>query len=327
MDLYLDAEWFIGGDVFLLGWSRDSKSFGQLYDASLTEENLQSLLKETDGKIYFYGPDIGILEKHFNIDIRSNYHCVNLYKVFKDHLPGLKNYKLATLEKLYGLTRNRNEYKTNIFSIFKDWRRPQVKSLVLQYNMEDVVNLYKLKQMIFVQKDISEDYLLQCRLAGAMEIVQDYVYLLPCDVYRGGSFGKYAKDSDPGHPNITAQMVIGAKFFDDKVSRYRMAVLMHDVVKQMKFDIITSVNGRDSKFNLAEYLARSIALRTGMPYKEIFSDRNKSCSAAVFNRTVLIIDDVIYKGTTMKTAIESCSKQRPMKIYFLAFGKSQRFAY
>jgi hypothetical protein len=327
VDLYLDAEWFIGGDVFLLGWARNSKEAGQLYDHTLTEDKLQDLLHNTTGRIYFYGPDIGILEKHFNIDIRNNYHCVNLYKVFKDALPGLKNYKLATLEKLYGLTRNRNEYKANIFSIFQDWRRPHVKSLVLQYNREDVVNLYKLKEMIFVQKDIADDYLLQCRLAGTLEIIQNHVYLLPCDIYRGGSFGKYTGDADPGYPNITAQMVVGAKFFDDKVSRYRMSVLMYDVVKNMRFDLVTSVNGRDSKFDLAAYLAKNIAMRLKVPYEDLFSNHNNTCSPVVKNKTVLIIDDVIYKGRTMRTAIESCSIKGPQKIYFLAFGKSQRFAF
>ena len=279
MDLYLDAEWFIGGDVFLVGYCRDAKTFGNFYDASLTAENFQRILKGTTGKIYFYGPDIGILEKYFDIDIRSNYHCVNLYKVFRDQLPGLKNYKLASIEKL------------------------------------------------FIQKEIDEDYLLQCRLAGAMEIIKDYVFLLPCDIYRGGSFGKFAKDADPGQPNITAQMVVGAKFFDDKVSQYRMAVLMYDVVKDMHFDIITSVNGRDSKFDLAAFLARSIAIRKKREYSQVFSDGNTICSGFVRDKSVLIVDDVIYKGTTMKKAIASCSKQKPSKIYFLAFGKSQRFAY
>lgn len=326
-DLYLDAEWFIGGDVFLIGWARDPKTFGQLYDDSLTAENFLKILRATTGKIYIYGPDIGILEKHFDIDIRSNYHCVNLLKVFKDKLPGIKNYKLATIEKLYNLRRNRNEYKANIFAIFQDWRRPQVKSLVLQYNRDDVINLVKLKHIIFVQHDVEDEYLLQVRLAGAMEVIKDHVYLLPCDLYRGASFGKYEKGESGNDPNITAQMVVGAKFFGDKVSQYRMTVLMHDVVKQMKFDFITSVNGRDSKFDLAGALAMGIAKRMHVPYKALFSEHNKQCDASVKYRSVLIIDDVIYKGTTMRTAIDSCMKQRPAKIYFLAFGKSQRYAY
>lgn len=58
MDLYLDGEWFIGGKIFLLGWSRNTKLFGQMYDDTLTEERFQELLDDTDGIIYFYGPNL-----------------------------------------------------------------------------------------------------------------------------------------------------------------------------------------------------------------------------------------------------------------------------
>jgi RNase_H superfamily/Phosphoribosyl transferase domain len=327
MDLYLDAEWFIGGEIFLLGWSRDKKQFGQLYDDTLTAERFQELLDETTGIIYFYGPDIGICEKYFDIDIRSNFHCVNLLKVFKDYLPPQPNYKLASIEKLYGIKRNRNEYKANIFSIFRDWRKPQVKSLVLQYNREDVINMVKLKHIIFIQYEVESDYLNQVRLAGNYELVKNYAYLLPCDVYRGKNFGKYKQDAETDEANITSQLVISAKFYDDKISLYRMIVLMHDVVRQEQFDLITCVNNRDSKFHLAKALANGIALRMRVPFKEAIQQNNTECSAMVKDKRVLIVDDVIYKGRTMNAAVEAVTKQKPSRIYFLAFGKSQRFAY
>jgi hypothetical protein len=327
MDLYLDAEWFIGGDIFLLGWSRNTKVFGQMYEDTLTEERFQDLLDDTDGIIFFYGPDIGIIEKYFDIDIRSNYHCVNLLKVFKDNLPGMENYKLATIEKHYHVKRNRQEYKANIFSIFQDWRKPQVRSLVLQYNREDVINLARLKNIIFAQFDIEDEYLLQVRLAGTTEIKKDYAYLLPCDIYRGKSFGKY-KDGLPGEdPNITAQLVVQAKFYNDKISLYRMVVLMHDVIKSKDYDIITCVNNRDSPFHLARALAIGIALRKKKPFSDILTEHNTKASNKIEGKRVLIIDDVVYKGTTMKSALDACSKQRPALLHFLAFGKSSRFAY
>ncbi len=331
MDLFLDAEWFIGGEIFLIGWSRNTKVFGQLYDDSLTAERFQELLDDTDGIIYFYGPDIGIIEKYFDIDIRSTKHCVNLLKVFKDKLPAMKNYKLATIEKHYHLQRNRNEYKANIFSIFQDWRKPQVRSLVLQYNREDVINLARLKNIIFAQFDIESDYLLQVKLAGVTEIVKDYAYMLPCDVYRGKSFGKFAGDVDPSKPsdngNITAQMVVSAKFYGDKVSLYRMIVLMADVVKDRSYDLVTCVNNRDSPFHLAKALAIGIALRVKVPFQEVISNHNTVASPAVRGKRILIIDDVIYKGTTMAKALEACMKEKPAFMHFLAFGKSLRFAY
>lgn len=327
MDLYLDAEWFIGGEIFLLGWSRNNKQCGQLHDDTLTLDRFQELLDDTTGIIYFYGPDIGVIEKHFDIDIRTTWHCVNLLKVFKDYLPPQPNYKLASIEKLYGIKRNRNEYKANIFSIFKDWRRPQVKSLVLQYNREDVINMAKLKYIIFMQYDVEDDYLTQVRLAGSYEIIKNYAYLLPCDIYRGKNFGRYKNGESGEDPNITAQLVVSAKFYDDKTSLYRMIVLMMDVIKDEQFDLVTCVNNRDSKFHLARALANGISLRRRIPFKEVIQNRNSSCMPDVKDKKILIVDDVIYKGTTMGMAIEACRKQRPSKIYFLAFGKSQRFAY
>ena len=327
MDLFLDAEWFIGGDIFLLGWSRNTKVFGQLYESTLTEERFQELLDDTDGIIYFYGPDIGIIEKYFDIDIRTNYHCVNLLKVFKDNLPGMPNYKLATIEKHYHVKRNRQEYKANIFSIFQDWRKPQVRSLVLQYNKEDVINLARLKNIIFAQFDIEKEYLLQVKLAGTTEIIKDYAYLLPCDIYRGKSFGKY-KEGLPGEdPNITAQLVVSAKFFNNKISLYRMIVLLHDVVKEKTYDIITCVNNRDSPFHLARALAIGIANKKKIIFKEVLSNHNQDAATYIKDKRILIVDDVIYKGTTMKLTLDSCMKQKPALIHFLAFGKSQRFAY
>ncbi|MFZ4056991.1 MAG: ribonuclease H-like domain-containing protein [Ferruginibacter sp.] len=327
MDLYLDAEWFIGGDIFLLGWSRNTKVWGQLYEDTLTEERFQDLLDDTDGKIFFYGPDIGIIEKYFDIDIRSNYHCVNLLKVFKDNLPDMPNYKLATIEKYYHIKRNRQEYKANIFSIFQDWRKPQVRSLVLQYNREDVINLARLKNIIFAQFDIEEEYLLQVKLAGLLQIKKDFAFLLPCDVYRGRSFGKYKGDGSINNPNITAQLVVQAKFYNDKISLYRMIVLMHDVVKDNDYDLITCVNNRDSIFHMARALAKGIASKCNIPFLELIHDHNTKADSIIKGKRILVVDDVIYKGTTMNKAIDACSQQKPALVHFLAFGKSSRFAY
>lgn len=324
-DLYLDAEWFIGGDVFLIGWAFDKNNFGQLYDETLTEEKFQELLNLTTGIIYFYGPDIGIIEKYFDIDIRSNFHCVNLLKVFKDLLPGLKNYKLATIEKIYNIKRNRNEYKANIFRIFDDWRKPQVKSLVLQYNREDVVNLCRLKNIIFWTYDVEDEYLLQVRLAGVTEIFKNYVYLLPADVYRGKSWFGHGNDLETTF--TASQLIIRAKFYNDIASLCQMIGVMCDVVRDMKFDFITPVNSQAGNVHLAKLLASGIGKRLGIPAVELITDGNTSCSHLVKGKNVLIVDDVIYKGATMDKALQAVSKQKPGMIYFLAFGKCDRCAY
>lgn len=106
-----------------------------------------------------------------------------------------------------------------------------------------------------------------------------------------------------------------------------MVILMLDVIKDKQFDLITCVNNRDSVFHLAKALALWIAIRKKTPFKDVLNDHNQKAEKYITGKNILIIDDVIYKGTTMKLAIESCRKQRPSKVHFLAFGKSQRFAY
>jgi hypothetical protein len=146
--IYLDGEWFIGGNIFLIGLCDSSGRTWQLYHGTLTRSKFLSLIRNC-GAIYFYGPDIGVIEKHFKIELRRKYSCYNLLKIFRQVLPPQPSYKLAALEKVHGIVRSRVEYKKNMFDIFSDWRNAHKRKRVLQYNKEDVVNLMKLKRIIF----------------------------------------------------------------------------------------------------------------------------------------------------------------------------------
>lgn len=126
--------------------------------------------------------------------------------------------------------------------------------------------------------------------------------------------------------NITSQIIIQATFYDDKVSLYRMIVLINFVVKNNHYDYVTCVNNRDNPFHVAKALAVSIAMRKRLPFKEIISDQYIKATNIIKGKKVLIIDDVIYKGRTMKAALDACTKQKPLLLHFLAFGKSSKFA-
>lgn len=158
-DLYIDLEWFFNQDIFLVGYAYSISRYGQLYDRTLTHQNVVQMLQPVDGYIYFYGPDIGMLEKATGLDIRNHYRCVNLLKVFRDIMPGMDSYKLASFEELFGIKRSQRQYKSNIFKLSEDWNNPYKKPHVLKYNMEDVVNLVRLKKEIFSLYDINEAYL------------------------------------------------------------------------------------------------------------------------------------------------------------------------
>lgn len=86
VDLYLDAEWYINQRIFLIGYTYDHQTFGQLYGKRLTRKNFKKLLDKVTGTVYCYGPDTGMLEKFFKWKFRHKFRCVNLMKGFKDHI-------------------------------------------------------------------------------------------------------------------------------------------------------------------------------------------------------------------------------------------------
>lgn len=165
MDLYIDNEWYIGGRIFLHSYATNISHCYQLWGSLLTRDNiLKSLQFAKNGMIFIYGPDIGMIEKHFNIDIKQNFTCINLLRIFKYQLPKRSSYKLASLEHDFGIIREVKKYKENIHTIGKDFHNSATRPAVLRYNREDVINLRTLKEKIFKEYPISKKELLSMRL-------------------------------------------------------------------------------------------------------------------------------------------------------------------
>lgn len=163
-NLYLDAEWFPNQQVFLIGYAFDNGRPLQLYGRSLKWNRLQSALNATTGFIFFYGPDIALLENHFNTDIRNNYNCVNLLRVTRTFMPNAKSWKLAHLEKVFGIKREVSKYKKDIRQIYSDWFDARFRKRVLSYNRDDVRNLVLVKQKFFQRYNIPQSFLYESLL-------------------------------------------------------------------------------------------------------------------------------------------------------------------
>lgn len=161
MDLYLDCEWFLNQKVFLIGYAYNLTEHGQLYENTLNYQSVRELFLPIDGFVFFYGPDIAMIEKNFNMDIRNNFNCVNLIRIFKLYNPGMSSYKLASLEHYYGIERTTPEYKANIFKMLKDWYDPKFRKRALLYNQEDVINLIKVKRLFFKDENVRSNNLYQ----------------------------------------------------------------------------------------------------------------------------------------------------------------------
>ena len=158
-NLYIDAEWFPNQEIFLIGYAREDNQVQQMYSRSLHGRAFKKLLNDTTGHIYFYGPDIGLCEKHFEMDIRNRFDCINLLRITRMCMPNAKSWKLEHMEKVFGCSRQVAKYKKSIFQIYDDWKDPKYRERVLLYNQDDVRNLVLVKQRLFKRYDISKEYL------------------------------------------------------------------------------------------------------------------------------------------------------------------------
>lgn len=152
--LFIDAEWFLSQRVYLIGYAYSLQRTHQLYGNLLTNGEWRKVLRDVD-VIWCYGPDIGMLEKFFDMDLRNDYVCFNLLGIIKKLEPNLPNYKLSTLEILTGIHRETMQYKSNIWQLHKDWVNPAKRKLALQYNREDVANMIRVKNFFFARHGIT----------------------------------------------------------------------------------------------------------------------------------------------------------------------------
>lgn len=163
-NLFLDAEWFPDQRIFLIGYAFENTYTGtvetyQLYHRNILRKDLLAIFTRCTGFVFVYGPDIGMLEKRFHFPFRERYRCLNFLKIIRRLEPGLPSYKLAHVEKHFGLERKVNKYKKDIFSIYDDWRNPQLKRHVLTYNNEDVKYLVMLKMLVFAKHEPATGWL------------------------------------------------------------------------------------------------------------------------------------------------------------------------
>lgn len=161
--IFIDGEWFLNQQIYLIGYAYNLQGTYQLYDSSMNRWAFGEILRDVD-VIYCYGPDVGMLEKFFDCDLKTYYWCFNLLTIIKRLEPDLPSYKLADLEKIVGIQREMMEYKSNIWQLHRDWRNPLKKQFALKYNREDVENLIRIKNYFFQKHGITRKDIEQYRL-------------------------------------------------------------------------------------------------------------------------------------------------------------------
>ncbi|MEI6555522.1 MAG: ribonuclease H-like domain-containing protein [Paludibacter sp.] len=161
--IFIDAEWFLSQKIYLIGYAYNLQGTFQLHDKTINEWSFNGILRDVD-VIYCYGPDVGMLEKFFDCDLKTYYWCFNLLTIIKRLEPDLPSYKLADLEKIVGIQRETMEYKSNIWQLHRDWKNPLKKQFALKYNREDVENLIRVKNYFFQKHGITRKDIEKYRL-------------------------------------------------------------------------------------------------------------------------------------------------------------------
>jgi len=128
-----------------------------------------------------------------------------------------------------------------------------------------------------------------------------------------------------GHINSVSHLIYGAKFYNSIKAFDALVRLCIGDIQKTKFDAIIPVNTRDSKYNLPYHLAKEIAEKLDIRFLNALSDKNSTCKPSVKGLKVLVFDDVIYKGTTMKKACASVRSAGAMTIHGFAIARSRSF--
>jgi uncharacterized protein YprB with RNaseH-like and TPR domain len=150
MKAYLDIETDRSGKVCVIGVFLQGHGFIQMYGTDITAENLEEILSQATTLVTFNGDlfDLPVLEKSFNLDLKSRHLSIDLHKVKKKL--GIKG-GLKELEKMYGIPRNTwgiNGYKAILlWEKYQRTGRSEALALLLEYNREDVINLIALEKV------------------------------------------------------------------------------------------------------------------------------------------------------------------------------------
>ncbi len=146
IDLFIDAEWYPSGYVYLLGYAYGISSYSHIGGRRLTYDAVADIIAPVTGAVFFYGPDIKVVFRHSGLNIRNYRPVVNMLTVVRRELSGLPDYRLETVEHYLGLRRTTADVKHHSNLLSTPHRIPHTK--LIRYNREDVLNLIRIKRKL-----------------------------------------------------------------------------------------------------------------------------------------------------------------------------------
>ncbi len=160
--LFLDCEWLLNGSLLFVGCYSINDGWTKFLPAEVSK--LKAYLKKFS-LIVVYGNDAGVIGKNMNIDLKKDFNCLNYIRIV-NKFTRFKKKRIYDLENALKIKRNVKLYKHSIQRLFDDWKRPERRAIIFEYNMEDCKNLYHIFEIIQRQISLSfDDYLSYCMVA------------------------------------------------------------------------------------------------------------------------------------------------------------------
>lgn len=145
-------------------------------------------------------------------------------------------------------------------------------------------------------------------------------HILSSKVYQGQHVkGSQHKFRTPGQ---IALWILAAKHKKDKDAIAELTKIATTKIGKKTFSVIIPVSPNSSKLSIPETIGRALSRAGNGTFSNCLSKDNKKCSMDLKGKNVLIVDDVIDSGATMRKAIKACQEAGAAKITFYAIAKA-----
>ncbi len=144
---------------------------------------------------------------------------------------------------------------------------------------------------------------------------KNYHTIISDHVFRGKTSGK---------SNDIARIIYGAKFFNNETSLKVLIRIAANDIDPRGLDAIVPINTRDSHFNIPFRIAEKAAKKLNLKCIDALYKENTQ-ARGIRGLNVILLDDVIYTGTTMRKAVKACKKAGAKSVRFFAICHSKSF--
>jgi len=132
-----------------------------------------------------------------------------------------------------------------------------------------------------------------------------------------------------GETNELTRLILRSKNQQDPEARQQLARMIIDRVKNLQVDLITYPNSENTKgvhhdSNHMAYITRLVADALGVAYGSILRNGNEYAEPVVRGLRVLVIDDVIRTGRTMRKVVRALRRAGAKRITFLAIADATK---